>query len=518
MLSSLLGLGNVETPIDRDINWVLFERHPLPMWIADAVTYRFLAVNDAAVGHYGYSREEFLSMTMMEVRPSEDVPVFREHLSGIPSNSGLRFGGTWRHRKKNGSIMIVEVTHNRIQHHGADAFLVVVHDITERKTFEEALLQSTRLEAIGRLSGGVAHDFNNVLTIILGYCNLTLDQMKQLDPLRPNIEGIRKAAERAARLTRQMLAFSRRQILQPKILDLNEIVTETATMLCRLIGEDVQLQTSLEPELRQVKADPGQIEQILINLTINARDAMPKGGTIVIETRNVVMNDSRQTGFSTGPCSYVLIAVSDTGVGMDSETIAHIFEPFFTTKRRDEGTGLGLATVYGIVKQSDGNISVYSEPGHGATFKVYLPAVDAAEQSRTKAIDEALPRKGSETILVVEDEPELRVLTRDVLKGSGYRVLEAANGEDALAVAARHIGAIQLMISDVVMPKLGGRECARRLTQVRPDMKVIFMSGYATDAVKQHGALEPNTTYIEKPFAVDVLLRKVREVLDTNRV
>src|SRR5262245_29154557 len=299
----------------------LFERNPLPMWIVDAKSTRFLDVNDAAILHYGYSREEFLSLTLFDIRPPEDVPMLQEQLAKIPMDSGLRLGGTWRHSKKDGTIITVEVTHSRVLYNGCDAFFAVMNDITQRKKYEETLTHSTKMEAVGRLAGGVAHDFNNILTIILGYCNLTLDQLKPWDPLRQNIEGVRKAAERAALLTRQMLAFSRRQVLQPKVLDLNAIVEDTSKMLRRLISEDIDLETALDPSLDRIKADPGQIEQILINLTVNARDAMPDGGRIVIETRNAQLDsDYALSHVETKPGRYVLIAVSDDGIGMDKDT------------------------------------------------------------------------------------------------------------------------------------------------------------------------------------------------------
>jgi PAS domain S-box-containing protein len=497
---------------------VLFESHPLPMWIVDVGTYRFLAVNNAAVLHYGYSREEFLSMSLLDIRPQEDVPQFEEQLSKLALTPGPQVAVNRRHVKKDGTIIFVEVCYSRITHGDGQALLTVVFDVTERTRYEERLLHSAKMEALGRLAGGVAHDFNNLLTIILGYSNIALDSLSQSDPLRPNIDGIRKAADRAAALTRQMLTFSRRQVLQPKLLNLNEILADTSKMLRRLINEDIELSIVADYELHAIMADPVQIEQILINLTVNARDAMPSGGTIGFETRNVDPNEwdavhsAHPPPADLKPGRYVLLGVKDDGRGMDEKTKSHIFEPFFTTKI-PEGTGLGLPMVYGIVKQSGGDICVYSEPGRGTTFEIYFPVATMPGPHDEAVPAETFRLKGSETVLLVEDETELRTLARNILSSYGYKVLEAVNGEDALKIAAAHSGRIDLMITDVVMPKLGGRDLARKLVAMRPETKVIFMSGYDSDAVARHGVLEPGTDYLEKPFSVEILMRKVREIL-----
>jgi signal transduction histidine kinase len=382
---------------------------------------------------------------------------------------------------------------------------------------EDQLRQSQKVEAIGRLAGGIAHDFNNLLTIITGYCDLLLGRMTADAPMRREIDEVNKAARRAASLTRQLLAFSRRQILEPRVLDLNGIVRETEKMLIRLIGEDIDLKILTAADLGRVKTDPGQIEQVLMNLAVNARDAMPRGGKLTIETANVDLDEAYAgTHVSVRPGSYVRLAVSDTGTGMDRDTLAQIFEPFFTTKGPGKGTGLGLSTVYGIVKQSGGNIWVYSEPGRGTTFKIYLPRVaQAAEQP---ARDRRPPRmsRGTETILVAEDEAVLRELVRHILETSGYTVLVAADGAEAMATCDRHAGPIHLMLSDVVMPQMGGRELAERLAAVRPDMKVLYMSGYTSDAIVHHGMLKPGTHFLQKPFTPEGLTTKVREVLDQD--
>ena len=495
------------------VKGALFDLHPLPVLMCDAKTLQIIAVNEAAVAHYGCPREEFLALTMADIRPPEDVPLMWQRVAEITDQSGVRLSGTLRHRKKDGTTILVEASYSRIQVEGCDAYLVVVNDVTERNRQEEALRQSVKMEAVGRLAGGVAHDFNNMLTIILGYSNLTLTELDADSPLRSHIEGIRKAAERSASLTRQLLAFSRRQVLQPRILDLNAIVGETATMLRRMIGENIELQLSLGSAVRKVKADPNQIQEILMTLVVYAKGGLEGGGKITVETRNSALR-----AFEAQPDSgYVALVVSDTGKGMDEHSRQRVFEPFFTSRQGDADTGLGLATVYGIVKQSGGHILVDSEPGHGTTFTVYLPATDSQESAPEKEKQAVRALGGNETILLVEDEAELRYLARDILKQSGYQVIEAANGADALAKVANYPALIPLVVSDVIMPRMGGRELARRLRSTHPEIKVIFMSGYASEAVAQDGVLEPGTVYMEKPFAAEALLENVRRSLDSGR-
>jgi len=387
------------------------------------------------------------------------------------------------------------------------------------RSSEERLRQAQKMEAVGRLAGGVAHDFNNLLTVITSYSALLLEDLGSDDPKRDDVDQIRKAAEGAAALTRQLLAFSRQQVLQPKALDLKATVAGTDKLLKRLIGEDIRLTTVLAPDLGVVKADPGQIEQIIINLAVNARDAMPTGGRLTIEAANVDMDEAYVRGHApASPGRYVMLALSDTGIGMDEATQARIFEPFFTTKEPGKGTGLGLATVYGIVKQSGGFIWVYSEPGRGTSFKVYLPRVDEPAEPAAAATATAEPARGTETVLVVEDAASVRMVTRQVLERYGYVVLEAPNGETALHLAAKHHGPIQLLLTDVVMPGLSGRQLAEQLAQLRPDMKVLYASGYADHAIVHHGILESGIAYIQKPFTPESLARRVRQVLDSSRV
>jgi PAS domain S-box-containing protein len=389
-----------------------------------------------------------------------------------------------------------------------------VADITERKRLESELHQAQKLEAIGQLAGGVAHDFNNLLTVITGRSHLALAQLPADHALRRHIELIQTTAERAAALTRQLLAFSRKQVLEPKVLDLNAVVTGLAPMLRRLIGEDLEFAAVPAPELGAVKADPSQLEQVILNLAVNARDAMPQGGKLTIETGNMELDDAytrRHLGASAG--HFVMLAVTDTGHGMDAAVKARIFEPFFTTKEPGKGTGLGLATVFGIVKQSGGSIEVYSEPGQGTTFKVYLPRVDEAVDETAPAAAPTLAR-GSETILLVEDDDEVRALARETLDENGYVVIPAADPAEALRLVSSHAGPIHLLVTDVVLPQLSGRGLAERLTPEHRDLRVLYMSGYTDDAIVRHGVLEEGAAFLQKPFTPHTLLLKVREVLD----
>ncbi|MGD0009881.1 MAG: response regulator [Terriglobia bacterium] len=393
----------------------------------------------------------------------------------------------------------------------------VVEDVTERRRLEEQLRQAQKMEAVGRLAGGVAHDFNNLLTIIIGYSDLLLERVSLRDGMRPPVEEIKKAADRAASLTRQLLAFNRKQVLPPHIVDLNSLLTNVDKMLRRMIGKNIKLVTHLPSGLGRVKADPGQIEQVIMNLAVNARDAMPQGGHLTLEAANVDLDSSYATCHeSVLPDHYVMIAMSDTGIGMDAETQARIFQPFFTAKQRGKGMGLGLATVYGIVRQSEGHIWVYSEPGKGTTFKVYLPRIDQAVEviAPTPVPVDELPLD-CQTILLVEDEEVVRSFARGLLESRGYEVLEAKGANDALEIGGRYKKHIHLLLTDVVMPQMSGRELAEHLAPLHPETKVLYMSGYADHAVVQHGLLDPGTVFLQKPFTPAALARKLREVLDS---
>jgi len=387
-------------------------------------------------------------------------------------------------------------------------------DISDRKSLEAQFRQAQKMEAVGLLAGGVAHDFNNLLTAILGYSTFVIDTFGPQDRRRADMEEVLKAGQRAAVLTRQLLAFSRKQVLQPTSVDLNALVMGIRQMLARLIGETVDLVPILAPDLGTVRADPGQLEQVLMNLVLNARDAMPSGGRLAVETANVELDQSFMLDVTIHPGSYVLLAVSDNGIGMNEATRQRLFEPFFTTKEHGKGTGLGLATVYGIVKQTGGYIWVYSEPGKGATFKIYLPRVSGdGKVPDSVVVEEEMPA-GTETVLVVEDEEAVRLLTRRILERAGYRVFDAANAEQAEALFERHGTVFNLLVTDVIMPGASGPRLFERLARQRPGLKVLYVSGYTGDTIVHQGELAPGVEFLRKPFTADALNRRVREVLD----
>jgi nitrogen-specific signal transduction histidine kinase len=390
----------------------------------------------------------------------------------------------------------------------------ITRDVTERIHLEEQLRNAQQLEAIGRLAGGVAHDFNNILSIIMGHGELLLAATGGDDRARNGLEQIRRAADRAASLTQQLLAFSRKQVLQPKVLDLNEAVADVQKMLSRVIGEDIELVASLHPSLVPVKADPGQVEQVLMNLAVNARDAMPHGGKLTMETSNVEVDAAEARDLELASGRYVMLKVIDSGHGMDGGTLSHVFEPFFTTKPMGKGTGLGLATVYGIVKQSGGSIQVVSEVGRGTAFRIYLPVTDGVTGKRREPIAGERVAGGTETILLAEDEPDLRELARIFLEGYGYKVLEAASAEQAIEVAKVFPGAIDLLLTDVIMPGMSGRQLAENLLSKSPKTKIVYMTGYTDDMVVQHKVLEPGVKLLQKPFGRVELALKVRSTRD----
>ena len=619
----------------------LFDANPLPTWVHDRHTLRFLAVNEAAVQQYGYSREEFLDMTIEQIRPPRDVASFRMSLMKVSREP--RRTGTWRHQRKDGSIIDVSIIGSAIEFAGRDAelvlarditqrrlaeiqlresmsvlraivdnspiaiivmdpnlritrwnpsaeqmfgwssdemlgqpyvaivpeermkehlrlraelrrgevvtnfetqrlrsdgslvdvilsvaalrdpdgasrgFAVLMTDVTERRKLEMQFRQALKMEAVGQLAGGVAHDFNNLLTVITSYSGLLLAQLRHDDPMRSDIEQIGGAANRAAALTRQLLAFSRQQVLRPRVLTLNDVVTGLQSLLRRVVRENIDIVTSLDPELGLVEADPGQMEQVIINLIVNARDAMPEGGTLMIQTANVDFDDvymSRHQDVTIAPGQYALIAISDTGTGMPPEVQARAFDPFYTTKAPGEGTGLGLSTVYGIIKQSDGFVWLYSEPGQGTTFKVYLPLATKAAEAVGREKDRAVRLGGGETILVVEDDGVLRAVACRAIRAFGYQVLTASNGREALEICEHHDERIHLIVADVVMPEMNGGDLARRIAEHHPAIKVLLMSGYMRDTVVRQNIVRDGVAFLEKPFTPDILVARIREVLD----
>ena len=479
--------------------------------------YRFTSINQAFVSTTGLEYSHVVGKRVDEVVPEPSLTlVLEKYGEAIREKKIVRWEETSDYPKGRltGEVSIAPIFDDA----GNCTHLVgAVHDVTERKQLEAQFRQSQKMESVGQLAGGIAHDFNNLLTVINGMAELGLAQLREGDQLHEDLQEILRAGQRAAALTRQLLAFSRKQILQPQVMNLNTVVAEMESMLRRLIGEDIDLVVVPTQGLGSVKADPGQIEQVLANLAVNARDAMPQGGKLTVETQSVEIGEqyARQHRVAVQPGPYVMLSMSDTGVGMDEVTRGRIFEPFFTTKAPGKGTGLGLSTVYGIVKQSDGFISVYSEVGHGTSFKIYLPQVAEVAGGKRHSPTVA-PAHGTETILLVEDVEGLRKLTKRMLESAGYTVLTAANGEEALLLLERYEKPLHLMVTDVVMPGMSGRTLAERFDAIRPGMKVLYMSGYTDDVVVRHGVLDKGMPFLGKPFAVVELTRKVREVLDSE--
>jgi PAS domain S-box-containing protein len=479
--------------------------------------------NQGAEDLYGFKFHQALGRPLKELIGYDCLEaVANERVSAVLIDSGV-WHEEGAHRKKDGEAVSVELSIGPLKDVNGECcgYLTVIRDITERQSAaevlrqkEEQLRQSQKMEAIGKLAGSVAHDFNNLLTAILGYTELLLRRLDRNDPLRSDVEEIKRSGIRASDLTRQLLAFSRKQVLQPQILDLNAVVLGMDKMLRRLIGAHIELVTVLQPGLAPIKADRGQIEQVILNLALNARDAMAAGGKLTIETANVDAEPSTLRGTS-APERCVMLVVSDTGCGMDAETQARIFEPFYTTKRQGEGTGLGLSTVYGIIEQSGGHIRVESELLRGTTFRIFLPREAVWKETSTSIRGELDLPGGTETILLVEDDTIVKNLVHQILTRTGYRVLAAHHGAEALRVAIQHQGPIHLLLTDVVMPLMGGRDLAKRLRELRKGTKVLFMSGYTDDAGIHLGALEPGTAFIQKPFTPDSLSRKVRDILDS---
>ncbi len=468
----------------------------------------------------GYTVQELQSTPPLEqVHPQDRPQVEEAAREAFAGGASRRI--EYRMRHKDGTWRTLESTASAVRDAtGKVQKLVIVNrDITDRKRLEEQFRQAQKMEAVGQLSGGVAHDFNNILGVIIGYSEILTERLPAGDPLRPNVDAILSAGHRAASLTRQLLAFSRQQVLDPKVLELNAVVLDMENLLHRLIGENIELTSNLHPNVGAIKADEGQIEQVIMNLAVNARDAMPRGGKLIIETSNTEMDSTfvRRYPYPVKPGPYVLLTVSDTGCGMDAATRVRVFEPFFTTKAKGQGTGLGLSMVYGVVKQSEGYIDVYSEPGIGTTFKIYLPRVDEAIAEHKPQASLSTEIHGHGTVLLVEDEGSLRLLTKNLLEMCGYTVLEAKNGTEALDISQHHSGTINVLMTDVVMPGISGRVLADQLVQLRPDIKVIFCSGYTGQTVGAHGILEPGSFFLQKPFTRDALAHKLREALDSTK-
>jgi two-component system, cell cycle sensor histidine kinase and response regulator CckA len=475
---------------------------------------RFLDVNPALITMLGYeSAEEVLLLdpeTQVFAHAEEHNRLIEEF-----RRTGRLDGIEVKWKRSDNNAITVRISGRAVSNadEPAEVLEAIAEDVTDRRVLEDQLRQAQKMEAVGRLAGGVAHDFNNLLMVISGYAEVMLAGLEPDHPLRDKAQAIQQASDRATTLTRQLLAFSRKQMQELKVVDVNTIVEDMERLLRPLIGENIELITRLTAEAGHTRADAGQLEQVLMNLVVNAKDAMPSGGQLTIQTQHIVVEEGHRRGPTfIRPGDYVLLSVSDTGMGMDKETQSRIFEPFFTTKEMGKGTGLGLSTVYGIVKQSNGYVLVHSEEGHGSTFHIYLPEVDGdTEKHSAQAAYGALG--GSETVLLVEDEESVRGLVRDTLTGKGYQVLEAQNGESGLAVASKHKGRIDLVVTDVVMPGLSGREMIKRLAETRPETKVLYLSGYSEDAITGEGKIEGGTAFLQKPFTLLHLARKVREVL-----
>jgi PAS domain S-box-containing protein len=504
--------GQIERHEERARLAVMVEEMPALLWTTDTQL-RFTSSTGAALEALGQHTNSIVGQTVAEYYRTDDpgYPAITAHRKALAGQS-VTYEMEWEGR--------IFDCHARPLHDNQGAVVGVIGvalDVTERKQLTDQLRQSQKMQAVGELAGGIAHDFNNLLMVMKGHAQLLLEQLIGSPPMLHSVQQIDKAADRAAGLTRQLLAFSRKQVLQPRVLDMNDLVAGMIKMFSRVIGENIEMAFVPASNLGHVKADPGQIEQVLLNLVVNARDAMPNGGRLTIGTANTELDESYAAQHtSVVPGWYVMLTVTDTGHGMDSQTRSRIFEPFFTTKGPGKGTGLGLATVYGVVKQSGGFIWVYSEVGHGTTFKIYLPKVMAAVDAPVAEKQPAAALSGSETILFVEDEQNVRELVRDYLKHSGYNIIEASDGTEALEIAASYQGPIHLLITDVVMPRLSGREVATQMADQRPAMKVLYVSGYTDDTVFRHGVLEGGMEFLQKPFNMTSLAKKIREVLKSQ--
>ncbi|MEP6764210.1 MAG: ATP-binding protein [Gemmatimonadaceae bacterium] len=481
---------------------------------------RVVLANPAAVTLFGaVAPTDIMNRSVSEFvsQPSAEDRSRRAH-----DKAGLTASGTLQHQlvhRLNGTTLNAETTSIPFTHDGKPAALMILRDVSERERLEERMRQSQKMEAVGQLAGGVAHDFNNLLTVVTGYSAMLLSELTTDNPIRGDIQEIANAADRAAALTRQLLAYSRQQVLEPQVLNLNDIVRDMEKLLRRVIPSAIQFETHLDPHLGRISADPGQLEQVLMNLTVNARDSMPDGGTLEIETTVVEVGETDAPMHSGAqPGTYALLTVSDSGIGMNSALQARIFDPFFTTKPAGSGTGLGLSTVYGIVKQSGGHIWVYSEVNHGSVFRIYLPLVEAAPSQRPALGHVSDGRSGHETVLLVEDEPSVRTAARRILEGSGYTVLEAPGGREALAICSTYDGTIHALLTDMVMPELSGRDLGAKFRELMPNAPIIYMSGYTEDTVLRASIMEPGISFVQKPFTPRALAHKIRLALDQANI
>ncbi len=492
------------------LNRLLFDQSPVPMLVLEMNGLDLLNANQAALDLYGYDRQEFLALNYRQLRADDEVVSLEAALS---QPRDAHWSGSARHCKKDGAVVHVTGVSRPIDYAGRDARLAVIYDVTVQSGLQEQLRQSQKMEAIGKLATGVAHDFNNMLTVILSVTALLLDGAKETDPIQGDLDEIRRAGERAAALTKQLLAFGRQQILEPRVLVLNQVALGMESVLRRVLGENIQLSLLTPDHTGKVKADLNELEQVLMNLVLNARDAMPQGGTLSIETVTIELDEAyAATHHGVAPGRYVMWTVSDTGVGMDVATQARVFEPFFSTKARGHGSGLGLATAFGVVKQSGGHVWLHSEPEKGTTFEVYLPEVDD-DEAPVESTEREIAVRGSETILFVEDDPQVRSIMQTILRRSGYHVLPAENGAEALRICESYAAEIHLLMTDVVMPGMTGRQLADRLLPLRPQMRVLYISGYTESSIVHHGVLDAGVAFLPKPVTPVGLTRKVREVL-----
>jgi PAS domain S-box-containing protein len=512
-LSLAVGAGHVfhEARQAEERRRLLFDANPQPMWIFDVETLEFLAVNDAAVRHYGYSRAEFLGMTIMDVRPAEEPPG-----PPIGHQSGRPEAAFTRHQRKDGAVVDMELVSHELELDGRRARLVLATDISERTRTraalhysQEQLRQAQRLDAVGRLAAGIAHDFNNILTTVRGFGDILYRELEETDPRRADAEQIRKAADRGVLLTGQLLAFSQRQAPQPQVLDLNQAIHSMAGLIRGLLGADIQVDLRLLPGAAMLRMDPGHLDQLLVNIILNAREAMPKGGTLTIETGERRLTEGTRNR-RIRPGTYVMLAIHDTGSGLGVETAEHFLEPFQASDQREQRAGLGLSIVYGIVRENGGAVKVSREPGQGSSVKVYLPRVEEDEP----VVEQPLALRGEETVLVVEDEDSVRELVRQILEDHGHAVLTARHGRDAMLIAERYERPIDLLVTDVVMPEMGGGELVERLVARRPTLKVLYISGYTDDELLRRGVPGAPASFLHKPFTTDELMRQVREVLE----